>query len=114
MENLDYGLSGLFIARKGPLSINIDMVFIGLRYFAPIYNKWNLYLRADIGGFGVGSDFAWRADAGVTYRFNKNWEAAFFYKALNIDYETGTSGTPSIYKWDGTESGLTLGVGYYF
>lgn len=198
LENLDYGLSGLFIARKGKVSINLDLFFVGLsfdeksvsvnlppsvtptlkakiemdlrehefylgyaafdsypdievisgiryidqdisvklttdsgqqkfnigdnwfdpfvglRYYGPIANKWNLYLRGDIGGFGVGSDFVWRADAGITYRFDRNWEAAFFYKALDIDYKTGTSGTSSIYKWDGTESGLTLGIGYYF
>ena len=199
LENLEYGLSGLFIARRGKVSINLDVLFIGLkieensslptippagttqtlqadididmrehefyvgyaafdsypdlelitgiryidqdisiklttdkgqqkfnigdswidpfiglRYYAPIADKWNLYLRGDIGGFGVGSDLAWRTDLGVTYRIDKNWEAAFFYKVLDMDYETGTSGTPSIYKWDGTESGLTLGIGYYF
>ena len=42
------------------------------------------------------------------------WEAAIWYKVLDIDYETGTSGTPSIYKRNGTKSGITFGVGYYF
>lgn len=180
LDNLDYGISGLFIARKGLLSINVDLVFIGLnidqppavidvdlrehelfigyeafeqysdleiitglryidqdikvttpgpqltigdswvdpfiglRYLGPINNKWNWLLRGDVGGFGMGSDLAWRIDAGTTYRFGKQWEAAIWYKILNLDYETGTSGTPSIYKWDGTESGITFGVGYYF
>ena len=62
----------------------------------------------------MGSDFAWRVDAGVTYRFAKQWEAAFWYKVLDIDYETGSSGNPSLYEWDGRESGITLGIGYYF
>ena len=75
---------------------------------------WNWILRGYIGGFGVGSDFAWRLDAGATYGFGKQWEAAIFYKILSIDYETGTSGAPSIYTWDGTESGITFGVGYHF
>lgn len=190
LDNLDWAASGIFIARKGPLSLNVDLVFveleidqatplpstsatidvsireheffvgyaafdshpdmeiiagvryidqditvnitsplplpslnigddwidpfIGLRYLGPINNKWAWLLRGDVGGFGVGSDFAWRVDAGVTYDFAKQWEAAIWYKALDIDYETGTSGTPSIYAWDGTESGITLGVGYYF
>lgn len=190
LENLDYGASGMFIARKGVFSFNVDLVFIGLdidqslplpsseaninvdirehelyvgyaafdaypelevltgiryidqditvkiktpgptqkltigddwvdpfiglRYMGPINNKWGWYLRGDIGGFNVGSDFSWRIDLGTTYRFDKHWEAAFFYKVLDIDYDTGTSGTPSIYKWDGKESGLTLGIGYYF
>ena len=192
LDNLDYGASGIFIAKKGPYSINVDLVaiglgideaaplpgvsahidvdireyelyvgyaafdsqpdleiitgvryidqditvditapfpplpsslnfgdnwvdpFIGLFYKGPINNKWRWLLRYDIGGFGVGSDFAWRADAGVVYNFAKQWDAAIWYKVLDIDYETGTSGTSSIYKWDGTESGITLGVGYHF
>ena len=190
LDNLDYAASGIFIARKGPLSINVDLVFvgleieqatplpstsanidvdireheffvgyaafeqypaleiiagvryveqditinitsplplpslnigddwvdpfIGLRYLGPINSKWGWILRGDVGGFGVGSDFTWRIDIGTTYSFAKQWEAAIWYKALDIDYETGTSGTPSIYTWDGTESGITLGVGYYF
>ena len=180
LDNLDYGLSGIFIARKDSLSINLDLVFIGLtidqppatievtlrehefyagyamfkqipeleviggvryidqdikvttpqpqlvigdswvdpfiglRYLGPINDSWNWLLRGDIGGFGVGSDFAWRIDAGATYRFAKQWEAAIWYKILDMDYETGTAGTPSIYKWDGSESGVTFGIGYYF
>jgi hypothetical protein len=100
------------------LNIGDDWIdpFIGLRYRGPIAENWNWILRGDIGGFGVGSDFAWRIDAGASYRFGeqKKWQAALFYKVLDIDYETGSSGTPSIYKWDGTESGITLGVGYHF
>ena len=88
--------------------------FVGLRYTGEITNNWNWHLRGDVGGFSVGSEFAWRVDAGASYRFDKHWEAAFFYKVLDIDYETGTSGTPSIYKWDGDESGLSLGIGYHF
>ncbi|MCP3849873.1 MAG: porin family protein [Gammaproteobacteria bacterium] len=191
LDNLDYGASGIFIARRGAYSFNLDLVFIGLdienalplpgskadinvdirehefyvgyaafddypelevitgiryvdqevtvkiktpvpnlptlnigdnwvdpfvglRYMGPISKKWNWHLRGDIGGFNVGSEFSWRVDAGATYRFNQHWEAAFFYKILDIDYETGTSGTPSIYKWDGRESGLTFGIGYHF
>jgi hypothetical protein len=30
LDNLDYGASGGFVARKGPLSINVDLVFAGL------------------------------------------------------------------------------------
>ncbi len=88
--------------------------FIGLRYFGPINNNWSWILRGDIGGFGVGSDFTWRVDAGASYSFAQQWEAAIWYKILDIDYETGTSGTLDRYSLDGTESGITLGVGYHF
>ena len=116
MRYIDQAITVSIPALPSPLDIGDSWVdpFIGLRYLGPINNKWNWLLRGDIGGFGVGSDFAWRVDAGVTYDITKQWEAAIWYKVLDIDYETGTSGTPSIYKWDGTESGITLGVGYYF
>ena len=88
--------------------------FIGLRYISPLSNNWGWMLRGDIGGFGVGSDFSWRVDVGARYAFAKQWEAAIGYKLLDIDYETGTSGSLSRYAWDGTEAGITLGVGYHF
>jgi opacity protein-like surface antigen len=197
-DNMDYGLMGVFIAQKGKLSINVDLVFIGLdineslpvpppigpasanvdleiqehelylgykafaqvpaleviagaryidqdikvnlttagpgplsssqlatgdswvdpfiglRYLGPISNNWSWILRGDIGGFGVGSEFSWRVDAGVRYAFAEKWEAAIGYKVLDIDYETGTSGSLDRYTWDGSESGITFGVGYYF
>ena len=62
----------------------------------------------------MGSDFAWRVDVGATYSFAKQWEAGIGYKILDIDYETGTSGSADRYTWDGTESGIAVGVGYHF
>lgn len=99
-----------------PLVAGDDWVdpFIGFRYLGPINNKWSWLLRGDIGGFGVGSDFAWRVDVGARYHITKQWEAAVGYKILDIDYETGTSGSLSRYAWDGSEAGITLGVGYHF
>lgn len=194
LDNLDYGASGIFRAQKGKLSINVDMLFIGLsddlsmplpegsieidmdvdirehelfvgykafekfadleilaglryvdqditikptiagqgttvnvgdnwvdpfiglRYLGAIgdNSNFNWILRGDIGGFGVGSDFAWRVDAGVSYDISEKWRAALFYKILDIDYETGTSGELNYYTWDGSESGITAGIAYKF
>lgn len=104
----------------GPIELDVNVgddwidPFVGLRYHGPIDNKWALLIRGDVGGFGVGSDFAWRFNAGVTYKLAQNWEAAFMYKILNIDYDNNKTSELDYYKWDGTESGLLLGVGYHF
>ncbi|MEH6579475.1 MAG: hypothetical protein V7731_20605 [Amphritea sp.] len=105
---------------EGPVELNVDVgddwidPFVGLRYYGPINSEWSLLVRGDVGGFDVGSDFAWRFDAGVTYRFAQNWVAAFTYKVLDIDYENNNRDDLDYYKWDGKESGLLLGIGYHF
>lgn len=71
------------ITTPGPtqkLNIGDDWVdpFVGLRYMEPINNKWGWYLRGDIGGFNVGSDFAWRVDVGTTYRIDNALGSRFF------------------------------------
>lgn len=190
LKNLSYGGSGRFIARKGKLSLNVDLLFVGLdidqsvpipppygpgnvhidvdimeheffagyqafeqykdlevlagvryinqsisiklptqtvdkgdnwfdpfvglRYLGPINQNWNWILRGDIGGFGVGSHFAWHVDAGVGYKLNDRWSAGMWYKILDIDYTSGNSGDVDRYKWDGREEGITLGIGYHF
>lgn len=104
----------------GPAELNVsagdDWIdpFVGLRYHGPINDKWSLLVRGDVGGFDIGSKFAWRFNAGVTYKISQNWEAAFMYKILDIDYETSNRNDLNYYKWDGTESGLLLGVGHHF
>ncbi len=104
----------------GPAALNVDIgddwvdPFIGLQYHAPINDKWSLLVRGDVGGFGVGSDFTWRFNAGATYKLSNNWEAAFMYKILDIDYESGSKSDLDYYKWDGDQQGILVGVGYHF
>ncbi len=35
LDNLDYGVSDIFIARKGSFSINLDLLFVGLNIVTP-------------------------------------------------------------------------------
>lgn len=62
---------------------------VGLRWEAPIGAKWTFVGRADVGGFGVGSDFAWNAMAHFDWAISKRWGAAFGYIALDMDYKDG-------------------------
>ena len=41
---------------------------LAMRWIAPIGEKWKVLLRDDVGGFGVGSDFAWQALAIIDWQ----------------------------------------------
>lgn len=66
--------------------------FVGGRFTAPLTDDIELSFRADIGGFGVGSDLAWSIVTGLKYRIP--WEPlgvhpwfALGYKVLSYDYD---------------------------
>jgi hypothetical protein len=81
---------------------------IGLRWNWGFGEQWSLMARGDIGGFGVGTDFAWNLVGLVEWR---PWKSVSFiggYKALNQDYDEGD------FKYDVLMHGPVLGVNIYF
>jgi len=82
---------------------------IGVRGFHRINDRWSANLRADIGGFGLGSDFSWNVQGGVGYHFNDTWSAVLNYKALSVDYDNDRSGTGS-FEYDAVTHGPVIGV----
>ncbi len=80
---------------------------VGLRTLWELSPRWGMTVAGDIGGFGVGSDFAWQAIGLVSYRFGlfgeNNSRFLFGYRALHQDYSTG-SGTNK-FEWDVTLHG---------
>ncbi len=67
----------------------IDPIIIA-RYTADIDNKWLFTVRGDIGGFGIGSDFSWQAQGYVGYRFSKLFQTSIGYRAIGVNYDTGS------------------------
>jgi hypothetical protein len=69
-------------------------------------------VTGDIGGFGVGSDFAWDAFGVIGYRFSlfgqENSGVIAGYRALSQDYTDG-SGRDK-FQWDVTLHGPILGL----
>lgn len=51
--------------------------------------KWFFVAEADVGGFGVGSDFAWAGLAAVGYRFSRGFATSIGWKILDVDREDG-------------------------
>src|SRR5690606_25002089 len=62
---------------------------VGVRARAPITERFSAGGFADIGGFGVGSEFSWEVFAGLDYAFTDHVSAVAGFRYLSIDYEEG-------------------------
>ena len=100
--------SGPLGTKKGNESWVDPMV--GLRWQWKFANKWAFITRGDIGGFGVGSDFAWSASGLIDWR---PWNHVGFllgYRALYQDFETG-SGSEK-FAFDATMHGPIVAINF--
>jgi hypothetical protein len=80
---------------------------IGSRIGLGLSDRWAIAGEANVGGFGVGSDFTWNVQAYVGYRttlFGRDTTFAFGYRALSQDYDHGG------FEWDVTMHGPLLGA----
>jgi len=86
--------------------------FVGGRWNPEINDRWSFQGRADIGGFGVGSDFTWNVALTLLYEKSDKITFGFGYRVLDIDYEDGEGARRFVY--DAQMPGLLLGVGFNF
>jgi hypothetical protein len=85
---------------------------LGARFHDDFGEHWSMHARADVGGFGVGSDFAWNASALVGYRFGSRWAAQLGYRILHVDFQDGSGNDRLAY--DMTMQGPIIGVSFSF
>ncbi len=85
---------------------------VGIRYEVPIGSKWTFVGRGDVGGFGVGSDFAWQAMTHFDWRISKRFGVAFGYVALDMDYKDGEGS--DFFKYDILGSGPFAAGTFHF
>ena len=90
---------------------------VGARTLWDLSERWDLSLQGNVGGFGVGSDFAWSASGLLGYRFplfSKENNAAIYagYRALYQDYSDGSGDDK--FRWDVTLYGPILGLNIQF
>ena len=85
---------------------------IGAQYSWPFAEQWSLNLRGDIGGFGIGSDFAWQATGILRWQLSPRTGVAFGYRHLDMDYEDGRGMDRFLY--DMATSGPLMGVVFTF
>lgn len=81
---------------------------IGARAQWNIDDKWFLAGKGDVGGFGVGSDFAWNLQATVGYQFTETISAELGYRYYQTDY------SDSGFVYDMAQSGLYTGLNFTF
>ncbi|MBE9549136.1 MAG: hypothetical protein IMF09_06965 [Proteobacteria bacterium] len=94
----------------GKVSIGDDWIdpIVGVRGTWPLSEKWNIRANADIGGFGVGSDFAWQAAVAANYQFSERVSFLLAYRYLDMDYDDNG------FVFDVVTSGPILGVSFSF
>lgn len=103
---VDLELSGGRVLAR---SRSIDWIdpFIGARFRYQLAPGQTVNLRADVGGFGVGSDFSWQTIATFNWRLiqrpTHSFDAYLGYRALSVDYTKGS------YRFDATQHGPVLG-----
>jgi hypothetical protein len=116
---LRYNDISMEIDTSGPLGTRaasrdedwIDPV-IGAHYTIPFADSWSVTLRGDIGGFGVGSDFAWQALASVRWQASERLGVVGAYRYFDMDYEDGSGA--DYFKYDMVASGPGIGVVFTF
>jgi len=89
---------------------------VGIRTVWDFAERWNFTLAGNIGGFGIGSDFAWEASGYFGYCFSlwgkDNANLLFGYQALYQDYKKG-SGSDR-FEFDATMHGPLIGLSIGF
>lgn len=101
---------GLAFARSGSVDW-LDPV-IGARVRYAVAPGHELFLRGDVGGFGVGSTFSWQAVGGYGFDFGTyngvTVSGVIGYRALSVDYAQGEGRRR--YAFDMIQHGPILGV----
>lgn len=85
---------------------------LGIGWTPRISESWMARVRADVGGFGVGSDFAYQVIGTLGWDFARSWSLLFGYRYLEMDYEAGSKLRD--FKYDVATSGPTVGVSFRF
>jgi len=85
---------------------------VGLYYLQPITDTWSFSLRGDIGGFGVGSDFAWQGVGVLRWQSSPGFGVVLAYRYLSSDYQEGKGDRKFVY--DVATQGPALGVVFTF
>ena len=104
-----YGASTMLRSQAGKDWID---PLVGLRVTAPLGDHWDFVARADIGGFGVGSDFTWHATVHFDWNIDDRISLLLGYRIFDLDFnDGGASGRVDV---DLRESGPGLGVAFSF
>lgn len=117
-QTFDLGDLELRGARAIAASGSVDWLdpLIGARVRYAVAPGQQLFLRGDIGGFGVGSRFSWQAVGGYGFDFGTyngiTFSGVIGYRALSVDYAQGEGRRR--YEFDMLQHGPVLGISARF
>ena len=103
---------------KGPIAFTAEDTkqwvdpTVGLQIRQPLGRRCHFGLVADIGGFGAASKFAWQVFPTVGIDVGKRARLGFGYRALGMNYETGSGDT--LFRYDVITSGPVFGMAFNF
>jgi hypothetical protein len=110
--NINVSLPGDSMSQSGNKTNTWVDPLIVTRLKTWVNNKWLLALRADIGGFGIGSQFAWQLQPDIAYRASKLLQLGLGYRYLFMNYNHG-SGSDRFY-YNMQEYGPQIRIGFNF
>ncbi|MFB3390216.1 hypothetical protein [Flavobacterium sp. LAR06] len=84
---------------KSAVETWVDPILV-VRFKSDPSTNFLYQFRGDIGGFGIGSDFAWQLQAYVGYRFSKLFQITGGYRIIGMDYDKGNGEDRFMYKMD--------------
>jgi len=108
---VDLSAGGVPVGSLGNDHTWVDPI-VGLRYHGEFSESWSFHGRADVGGFGLGSDFAWNASGLFGYSFGSCCAAQLGYRILSVRFENG-SGSDRL-AYDLTMAGPIIGLSFAF
>lgn len=86
---------------------------VGGRLMMPLKPKLAIALRADVGGFGAGSTFAWMIQPTATYQLKPWLSALMGFRMLKVDRESGRGPTPfnrDLFQYEVNHRGPGMGM----
>jgi hypothetical protein len=100
--------TGILPGQQIPLDDSWGDPYVGARMFYNISSRWGFMARGDVGGFDVGSKFAWQALGMTSYRIGNWGTVRLGYRQIDVDYELDSTGFIYDVGLGGVILGLTL------
>ena len=73
-------------------------------------NNFMVTASAEVGGFGIGSQFAWSTTGVVGWRCSRPVGITLGYRYMSVDYKDPGPAPSDSFAYDGNLHGLMLGI----
>ena len=83
---------------------------VGVRYHTPLPGNFMVTASAEVGGFGIGSEFSWSTTGVLGWRFSRPVGITLGYRYMSVDYRSPGSVPSDSFAYEGNLHGLMLGV----